>query len=442
MDKNQVLLPKRDIPKKWYNLAADLPAPMAPPLHPGTKKPASAEDMGAIFSMPILEQEMTRERTVAIPDEVLKVLALWRPTPLIRARRLEAVLETPAQIWYKYEGCSPSGSHKTNTSVPQAYYNKLAGVKRIATETGAGQWGTALAYGCYEYGLACQVYMVKCSYTQKPYRRSLMHLWNADVVGSPSQRTEFGRKIHHEDPECPGSLGIAISEAIEDTLHHKDTKYALGSVLNHVILHQTIIGQEAKEQFKRAGVEPDVLIGCAGGGSNFAGFTFPFCADKIAGNAKYRLLAAEPSACPSITKGELRYDFGDTEGMTPLMKMHTLGHDFIPPGIHAGGLRYHGMAPMVSAAIEQGFVEGVAVPQVPVFEAAVMFARTEGIVPAPESSHAIRVAIDEALKAKRENRAAIIGFCLSGHGLLDMSAYDAYFTGKLIDHEYEVPAKA
>ena len=428
-----ITLERRDIPKQWYNIQGDLPTPLAPPLHPGTKEPIGMADMERIFPANLLEQEMGVQRWFDIPDEVLDVLALWRPTPLIRARRLEQVLGTPAQIWYKYEGVSPSGSHKTNTAVAQAWFNKQAGIKRLATETGAGQWGCALSFACHTFGLECQVYMVRVSYNQKPYRRSVMQLFGANVAASPSNLTEFGRKVQAEHPDTNGSLGIAISEAVEDTLTHPRTKYALGSVLNHVALHQTVIGLETKEQFKRAGIKPDILIGCAGGGSNFAGFAFPFAADKIAGTADYRIVAVEPAACPTLTRGEFRYDFGDTAGSTPLMKMYTLGHDFMPPGIHAGGLRYHGMSPLVSALLDDKVIEAASVQQNAVFEAAVMFARAEGTIPAPESAHAIRAAIDEALRAKENNEPKIIAFCLSGHGLLDLASYDAYLAGKLED---------
>ncbi len=436
MEETQIILSKREIPRQWYNIQADLKSPLAPPLHPATNQPVTMGDMERMFPANMLEQEMGTKRWFDIPEEVLEILALWRPTPLIRARRLEQALGTPAQIWYKYEGVSPSGSHKTNTSVAQAWFNKQAGTKRLATETGAGQWGSALAFGCNVFGLECQVYMVNVSYHQKPYRRSVMHLYGASVVSSPSDRTEFGRRILAEDPDCPGSLGIAISEAIEDTMTHPHTKYALGSVLNHVALHQTVVGLETREQFKRAGVTPDVLLGCAGGGSNFAGFSFPFAAEKIAGERKCRIVAVEPAACPTLTKGEYRYDFGDTAGMTPLMKMHTLGHDFMPPGIHAGGLRYHGMSPLVSALLADGIIEAQAVLQHDVFESAVMFARAEGIIPAPESAHAIRAAISEAIRARNENRPEVIAFCLSGHGFLDLGAYDAYFSGKIENIEH------
>jgi tryptophan synthase beta chain len=442
MQDSLLTLDRRDIPQKWYNVQADLPTPLDPPLHPGTMEPITMADMERIFPANLLEQEMSVQRWFDIPEEVLDVLSLWRPTPLIRARRLEKVLGTPAQIWYKYEGVSPAGSHKTNTSVAQAWFNKQAGIKRLATETGAGQWGCALAFACQTFGLECQVYMVRVSYNQKPYRRSMMQLWDAKVDASPSELTEFGRKIRAEHPDTNGSLGIAISEAVEDALTHPDTKYALGSVLNHVALHQTVIGLETKEAFKRAGIKPDILIGCAGGGSNFAGFVFPFAADKIAGEADYRIIAVEPAACPTLTQGEYRYDFGDTAGSTPLMKMHTLGHDFMPPGIHAGGLRYHGMSQLVSSLYNDNVIEATAVQQNAVFEAAVMFSRSEGIIPAPESSHAIRTAIDEALRAKENNEPKVIAFCLSGHGFLDLASYDAYLAGKLEDIDPAMATKS
>lgn len=436
MKEEQVYLGRDEIPRQWYNIHADMPKKLEPPLHPGTKQPAKPEDFAAIFPEPLIEQEVSLEQWIPIPQDILDVLALWRPTPLIRARHLEAALNTPAQIWFKYEGVSPAGSHKPNTAVAQAYFNKIAGTKRLATETGAGQWGSALSFACCKFGLECKVYMVKVSYHQKPYRRSLMHLWGAQVVPSPSIDTQTGRSILEKDPDCPGSLGIAISEAIEDTVTHPGTKYSLGSVLNHVCLHQTVIGLETKEQFRRAGVKPDILIGCCGGGSNFAGFVFPFAGEKLRGEADYQLVGVEPAACPSMTRGEFRYDFGDTAGMTPLMPMFTLGHDFMPPGIHAGGLRYHGMAPLVSELVREGIIEARAVKQLATFEAAVTFARAEGIVPAPESAHAIRVAIDEAIKAREEKTPKVIAFCLSGHGFLDLASYDAYFAGQLQDYEY------
>ena len=427
------VLPESGIPTHWYNVAADFSEPVPPPLHPGTKKPATLEDMLAIFPENLVRQEMTTERWVEVPEEVREVYTLWRPTPLLRAVRLERALQTPAHIYYKYEGGSPAGSHKPNTAVPQAWYNRQAGVKRLATETGAGQWGSSLALACRLFGLECRVYMVKVSYHQKPYRKLMMQTWGATVFPSPSDQTEFGRRVLKQDPDCPGSLGMAISEAIEDTVKSPNTKYALGSVLNHVCLHQTVIGQEAIQQMEMAGEEPDVVIGCVGGGSNFAGVAFPFIRRKIAEKKKTRIVAVEPSACASLTKGELRYDFGDTAMTTPLLMMHTLGHDFIPPSIHAGGLRYHGMAPLVSHAVKLGLAEAISYPQTKVFEAAMLFARTEGIVPAPEPSHAIRAAIDEALRAKEEGKKRVILFNLCGHGMLDLPSYDAFLGGKLAD---------
>jgi len=426
-------LAQKDIPHQWYNLLADLPEPLPPPLHPGTKQPVSLEDMTAIFPENIVRQEMCPDRYVDVPDEVRDIYALWRPTPLLRAVRLEKALQTPAHIYYKYEGVSPAGSHKPNSAVAQAYYNREAGTKRLVTETGAGQWGSSLALACKLFGMECVVYMVKVSYHQKPYRKMVMHTYDASVHASPSHNTEFGRKILEQDAECPGSLGIAISEAIEDTVKHKHTKYALGSVLNHVCLHQTVIGQEAIQQMEQAGEDPDVVIGCVGGGSNFAGMAFPWIQRKLAGKKDYKIIAVEPASCASMTKGELRYDFGDTAGMTPLMMMYTLGHDFIPPKIHAGGLRYHGMAPLVSHAYKLKLIEAVAYKQTKVFESAVTFARTEGLIPAPEPSHAIAAVIDEALKARAENRKKVILFNLCGHGLLDMSSYENYLAGKLVD---------
>jgi tryptophan synthase beta chain len=427
------ILSQREIPTHWYNVLADAPKPLPPPLHPGTKEPVTPEMMEAIFPSNLVAQEMTMDRWVAIPDEVREMYALWRPTPLLRAVRLEKALQTPARIYYKYEGVSPAGSHKPNTAVAQAFYNKVAGTKRLATETGAGQWGSSLALACRMFGLECTVYMVRVSFDQKPYRKSMMQTWGAEVYPSPSDRTEFGRKMLRERPDTPGSLGMAISEAIEDTVRSKDTKYALGSVLNHVCLHQTVIGQEAIQQMELAGEEPDTIIGCIGGGSNFAGIAFPYVARKLAGRKDYNIIAVEPASCASLTKGELRYDFGDTAMTTPLLWMHTLGHDFIPPKIHAGGLRYHGMAPTVSHMYDLGLIEAVSYPQSKIFEAAVMFARTEGIVPAPEPSHAIRCAIDEAVKAREEGRSRVILFNLCGHGMLDLTSYDAYLAGKLSD---------
>jgi tryptophan synthase beta chain len=424
-------LTQKDIPTHWYNVLADIDVPPAPPLHPGTKQPASAQDMGGIFPINIVEQEMTTDRYVEVPDAVRQAYALWRPTPLMRAVRLEQALDTPAHIYYKFEGASPAGSHKPNSAVAQAYYNKLAGTKRLATETGAGQWGSSLAMACSMFGLECCVYMVKVSFTQKPYRKMLMQTWNATVHASPSEQTEYGRKVLKEDPDCPGSLGIAISEAIEDTVHTPNTKYALGSVLNHVCLHQTVIGTESLKQMELAGEYPDVVVGCVGGGSNFAGIVFPFVRENLKSGRKTRILGVEPSICPSLTQGEFRYDFGDTAEMTPLMKMYTLGHTYMPPAIHAGGLRYHGMAPAVSHLKHLGMIDAVAYDQKQVFEAAVTFARAEGLVPAPESSHAVRGAIDEALDARAKNQKRVILFNLSGHGLMDMTAYDAYLAGKL-----------
>jgi tryptophan synthase beta chain len=426
-------LGQQDIPKAWYNLLADLPEPMPPPLHPATKSPVTLEDMTAIFPENIVQQEMSSERWIEIPEPVREIYALWRPTPLLRAVRLERALQTPAHIYYKFEGSSPAGSHKPNTAVAQAYYNREAGVKRLATETGAGQWGSSLALACRLFGLECTVYMVKVSFHQKPYRKMMMETWGANVFASPSEQTQFGRKILSEDPECPGSLGIAISEAIEDTVTSRETKYSLGSVLNHVCLHQSVIGLEAIQQMQQAGEEPDTIIGCAGGGSNFAGLAFPFLRWKIAESRPYRIIAVEPSSCPTLTVGTLKYDFGDTAGMTPLMMMYTLGHDFMPPRIHAGGLRYHGMSPMVSHLYKLGLIEARACPQTSVFEAALQFARTEGIIPAPESSHAIRVAIDEAIQAREEDRKRVILFNLSGHGMLDLTAFDSYIHGRLQD---------
>jgi len=435
--RTKFLLDEKDIPTRWYNIQADLKTPLAPPLHPGTGQPIGPQDLAPIFPMGLIQQEVSRERWIEIPDEVRDILRLWRPTPLYRARRLEKALDTPARIYYKYEGVSPAGSHKPNTAVAQAYYNKKEGVKRLATETGAGQWGSALAMACNFFGLQCKVYMVKVSYHQKPYRRVLMETWGAQVVPSPSPDTQAGKKVLEMDPDSPGSLGIAISEAVEDAATRDDTKYALGSVLNHVLLHQTVIGLETKKQLEKADDEADVVIGCVGGGSNFAGLAFPFAADKLSGKKKkLRLIAVEPTACPSLTKGKYAYDFGDTVGLTPLVMMHTLGHSFVPPPVHAGGLRYHGMAPLVSKLCDEGVIEAVAVPQVPTFQAAMQFAAAEGIPPAPEAAHAIRTVMDEALRCKREGKRRTIVFNLSGHGHFDLSAYEAHMAGKLQDYEY------
>ncbi|MCC7350929.1 MAG: TrpB-like pyridoxal phosphate-dependent enzyme [Phycisphaerales bacterium] len=427
------VLPQSEIPTHWYNVLADVSEPLPPPLNPGTKQPVTLQDMLAIFPQNIVEQEMTAETRVEIPQPVRDIYALWRPTPLLRAVRLEKALQTPAHIYYKYEGASPAGSHKPNSAVPQAYYNKLAGTKRLATETGAGQWGSSLAMACQMFGLECVVYMVNVSYHQKPYRKMLMQTWGATVHASPSEQTEYGRKMRQQSPDSPGSLGIAISEAIEDTVRTPHTKYALGSVLNHVCLHQTVIGQESLKQMDLAGEYPDIVIGCVGGGSNFAGIAFPFVEQKIKQKKSTRIVAVEPSVCASLTRGEHRYDFGDTAEMTPLMMMHTLGHQFVPPAIHAGGLRYHGMAPAVSHLYKLGLIEAKSYAQSQVFDAAVQFARAEGIVPAPESSHAVRAAIDEAIASRQDKQKRTILFNLSGHGLMDMTAYDSYLSGKLID---------
>lgn len=435
MTDQKILLPESQMPTHWFNLAPSLPVPLPPPLNPATKQPAGPEELAVIFPMGLLAQEMSAESWIEIPEEVQQVYKLYRPTPLMRARRLEKALDTPAHIYYKWEGVSPPGSHKPNTAIAQAYYNKQEGVRRLATETGAGQWGSALAMACKFFGLECMVYMVKVSYHQKPYRRSLMQAWGAEVIPSPSDRTEAGKKVLAEHPDSPGSLGIAISEAIEDAVKHPDTKYSLGSVLNHVLLHQTIIGQEAKKQLEMADAYPDVVIGCHGGGSNLAGVSFVFVKDKIDGK-KVRVVAVEPTACPSLTKGIYAYDFGDTAETTPLIMMKTLGHDFIPAGIHAGGLRYHGAAPLVSLLVEQGLIEAVAYHQNPVFESATLFAQTEGILPAPEAAHAVKAAVDEATLAKQAGEKRTILFNMSGHGYFDMAAYDDYLAGKLEDYEH------
>ncbi len=427
------LLDQQEMPKRWYNIQADLPFPPIPVLHPGTRQPIGPQDLAPLFPMELIKQEVSQERYIDIPDPVQDALRLWRPTPLRRARRLEQALDTTARIYYKYEGTSPAGSHKPNTAIAQAFFNKAEGTKRLSTETGAGQWGSALAFASNMFGLECMVYMVRISYEQKPYRKSMMQVWGAKVVPSPSELTQAGRKIRAQDPNSTGSLGIAISEAVEDAATRDDTKYSLGSVLNHVLMHQTIIGEEAVLQMERAGAMPDVVVGCVGGGSNFSGLAFPFLRDRLQGRTKTRFLAVEPDAAPSITRGKYAYDFGDTGEMTPLVKMYTLGHAFIPQGIHAGGLRYHGMAPLVSALVEHGFIEAVAYPQRTVFDAAVQFARTEGTILAPETAHAIRAVIDEALKAKQEGTSPTILFNLSGHGLLDLAAYDSYFAGTLSD---------
>ena len=427
----KILLDENEMPKYWYNILPDLPEPLPPPLHPVTKEPVKPEDLKPIFPKALIEQEMSNERWIKIPEEVRDVYALWRPTPLIRAVRLEKALKTPARIYFKYEGVSPPGSHKPNTAVAQAYYNAKEGIERLTTETGAGQWGSALCFATKLFDLKCTVYMVKVSYYQKPYRRVLMETWGGEVIPSPSERTEVGRKVLEKDPDNPGSLGIAISEAIEDAVKHENTNYSLGSVLNHVLLHQTIIGLEAKKQLESIGEKPDIIVGCVGGGSNFAGLCYPFIKDAQKDGIK--IIAVEPSACPTLTKGEYKYDYGDTAGLTPMLKMFTLGHDFIPPPIHAGGLRYHGDAPTLCLLVKHGIIEARAVRQMPTFEAGVLFARTEGIVPAPETNHAIRVVIDEAIKAREEGEEKVILFNFSGHGLLDLKAYDDFLHGKLMD---------
>ena len=429
---SKFLLADSQIPSAWVNVLPSLPEPLAPPLHPGTQQPLGPEDLAPIFPMEVIEQEFSPKPLIDIPGEVMDIYRLWRATPLYRARRLEQALDTPARIYCKYEGTSPAGSHKPNTAVPQAFYNKRAGIRRLATETGAGQWGSALSLACQLFGLECTVYMVRCSYDQKPYRRMMMHAWGGEVYASPSPHTNAGRAVLAEHPDSPGSLGIAISEAVEDAATHSDTNYSLGSVLNHVLLHQTVIGQEAKLQMDQAGDQPEVVIGCFGGGSNFGGLALPYVLDRLAGKGP-RIIAVEPTACPSLTKGRFEYDYGDTAKLTPLVKMYTLGHDFIPPGIHAGGLRYHGASPLISHLVALGHIEARAYAQTPVFNAAVQFARTEGILPAPESSHAIRAAVDEALAAREEGRGRIILFCLSGHGHFDLAAYESYLGGQLVD---------
>lgn len=434
MDENKIYLSEKEMPRRWYNIQPDLPAPLLPPINPGTGEPIGPEDLAPIFPMSLIEQEVSLQRYIDIPDELVDVYRMWRPTPLKRARQLEKALGTPARIYYKDESVSPPGSHKPNTAVAQAYYNKKAGVRKLTTETGAGQWGSALSFACNIFDLECEVYMVRCSYEQKPYRKFLMHLWNGTVYPSPSDRTESGRKVLRELPDTPGSLGIAISEAVEMAVKNDDVKYSLGSVLNHVLLHQTIVGQEVRKQLEIAEEAPDILIGCCGGGSNFAGFCFPFVKDKLDGK-DIQIIATEPTACPTLTRAPYRYDFGDTAQMTPLIMMHTLGHKFVPPGIHAGGLRYHGMAPLVSLLVDQGVVEPRAYHQNAIFEAAVLFARTEGTVPAPETAHAIKAVVDEALKCKETGEEKCIVFMFSGHGHFDLASYNAYLAGELVDYD-------
>lgn len=436
-DTVKYVLDESRIPKTWYNLAADLPAPLPPVLHPGTKQPIGPDDLAPLFPMSLILQEVSTEREIEIPGPVRDIYRQWRPSPLYRARRLEKALDTPAKIYYKYEGVSPAGSHKPNTAVAQAFYNKEAGIKRITTETGAGQWGSSLAFAGALFGIEIKVYMVRVSYNQKPYRRALMESYGATCVASPSMETQSGRAILAQREDHPGSLGIAISEAVEVAAQDPGANYALGSVLNHVLLHQTIIGMEAMEQLELAGDYPDVVVGCTGGGSNFAGIAFPFIGAGLRGGPKPRIVAVEPAACPSLTRGQYAYDFGDTAHLTPLTKMHTLGSTFTPPGFHAGGLRYHGMAPMVSHLKELGLLEAVAYHQLGCFEAGVTFARAEGILPAPEANHAVKGAIEEALKAKRDGTSPTILFNLCGHGHFDMQAYIDYFGGKLVDQDYD-----
>lgn len=433
MTQVKITLNDNEIPKQWYNIAADMPGTPAPPLHPGTHKPIGPDDLQPLFPMELILQEVSQKRFIDIPEEVLEILKIWRPSPLMRAHRLEKALKTPAKIFYKYEGVSPAGSHKPNTAVPQAYYNKKEGVKKIITETGAGQWGSAMAFAGSMFGLESKVYMVRISYDQKPYRKAFIESFGAEIVASPSPYTQAGRKILEQDPESPGSLGIAISEAVEEAVGDKDTKYSLGSVLNHVLLHQTVIGQEAIKQMEIAGEYPDIIIGCVGGGSNFAGLAFPYIRDKINGR-DIDFIAIEPTSCPTLTKGQYRYDFGDTAKLTPLVLMYTLGHNFVPPAIHAGGLRYHGDAPQLCHLINEGLIRAEAYVQNDVFKSAMQFIRTEGIIPAPETSHAVHGAIVQAIQAREEGKEKTILFNFSGHGFFDMSAYSDYLAGKLKDH--------
>ena len=435
-DTIKYLLPENEIPKSWYNLMADLPSHPEPPLHPGTKQPIGPDDLAPLFPMEIIMQEVSMEREIDIPDPVRNIYKQWRPAPLYRARNLEKFLDTPAKIYYKYEGVSPSGSHKPNTAVPQAFYNAQEGVKKITTETGAGQWGSSLAYAGALFGIDVQVFMVKVSFQHKPYRKALMESFGAQCFASPSEMTNSGRAILEQNPDSSGSLGIAISEAVEIAATNDDTKYALGSVLNHVLMHQSIVGLESIKQMEMAGDYPDVIVGCTGGGSNFAGIAFPFLGQKLRGGSDIDIVAVEPAACPSLTKGQYAYDFGDTGQMTPLVKMHTLGSSFIPPAFHAGGLRYHGMAPLVSHIKDLGLIDAVYYTQLEVFEAGVQFARAEGIIPAPEANHAVKGAIVEALKCKKEGQSKTILFNLCGHGHFDMQAYTDYFAGKLTDMSY------
>ncbi|GAB3274601.1 TrpB-like pyridoxal phosphate-dependent enzyme [Larkinella harenae] len=435
MSQKKFLLTEADIPEKWYNIVADMPNKPLPPLHPGTKEPIGPDMLAPLFPMELIKQEVSTDQWVTIPDEVRELYKIWRPTPMFRAYGLEKLLDTPAKIYYKYEGVSPAGSHKPNTAIPQAYYNKQAGVKRITTETGAGQWGSALSFACQLFGIDCEVYMVRASYDGKPYRKLMMNTWGASVYPSPSNRTEAGKKILAADPNSPGSLGIAISEAVELAFQDENTKYALGSVLNHVLMHQTVIGLEAIKQLEQAGDFPDIIVAPFGGGSNFAGITFPFLRYNLEEGKKIRCIAAEPASCPKLTRGVFRYDLGDTVGMTPLLPMYTLGHNFIPAPIHAGGLRYHGAGAIVSQLLKDNLIEAQALKQLECFEAGIKFAKTEGIIPAPEATHAIATAIREAERAKEEGTAKTILFNLCGHGHFDMGAYEQYLSGKLVEHE-------
>ncbi len=431
MKETKILLSDREIPTHWYNIQADMPNPLKPPLSPITGEPATPDELSAIFPMEIIKQEVSTEPFIEIPEEVRQLYGLWRPSPVFRAHRLEKALDTPARIYFKHEGVSPAGSHKLNTAIPQAYYNKQQGIKRLTTETGAGQWGTALAMACKFFDIECTIYMVRISYDTKPYRRSIMKLFGGDVYPSPSDKTKAGRAVLVKEPNSNGSLGIAISEAVEDAIKNADTKYSLGSVLNHVVVHQSVIGLEAKKQMEKAGYYPDVVIGCFGGGSNFGGLTMPFVKDKLKEGKKTRIIAAEPTACPSLTRGKFTYDYGDKAHLTPMLMMYTLGSDFMPPGIHAGGLRYHGSSPIQSQLLHDGLIEARAIEQMEMFEAATLFAQSEGIVPAPESAHAIKVAIDEAIRAKELGEAKTVLFGLSGHGHFDMAAYDNYLSGQI-----------
>ncbi|MFC1945614.1 TrpB-like pyridoxal phosphate-dependent enzyme [Chloroflexota bacterium] len=437
MDKYQYFLDEKEMPQAWYNIQADLPEPLPPYMHPLTKQPMGPADLAPLFPMELIMQEVSQERYIDIPEEVQTVYKTWRPTVMHRAYQLEKALDTPARIFYKYEGTSQAGSHKPNTAVAQAYYNKKEGIKRIATETGAGQWGSSLAFGCQQFGIELKVYMVRVSYNQKPYRRIMMETWGATCVPSPSPDTSFGRAMLEKDPDCPGSLGLAISEAVEDAMSREDTHYSLGSVLNHVLMHQTVIGLESKKQMEMAGFYPDIIVGCVGGGSNFAGMFLPFVKDKLDGSKpNLEIICVEPDSCPTLTKGLYAYDYGDVAGMAPIAKMFTLGHTFMPPPVHAGGLRYHGMAPLVCHLHKLGFIGARSVPQVATFEAGVQFARTEGIISAPETNHAIRATIDEAIKCRESGQAKTILLCHSGHGHFDMAAYEQYLSGKLTDYAY------